>query len=173
MVAFPGETHGTAKHTDAAILTRAFWNRTPARDRRMIRVILHVTWYKQIQQAIVIVVPPGWSGGPTTDSYTGFLCDIGEGTVMIVVVEAILAEIGDIYVGPAVVIIVSDSHAETWRFQNRRFFRPAGTMMEFIETSLLGDIDEHNRRAVDKSACGDRASLGIFYGRVGTASGHS
>ena len=45
--------------------------------------------------------------------------------------------------------------------------------MEFIETSLLGDIDEHNRRAVDKAPCGDRARLGISYGRVGAASGHS
>ena len=32
---------------------------------------------------------------------------------MIVVVEAILAEVGDIHIGPAIVVVVADGHAKS------------------------------------------------------------
>src|SRR5579864_8034827 len=73
---------------------------------------LHVTRNEQIQEAIVVVVAPRGTGGPTTESDTGFLCDIGKGAVVVVVIEAVLAEIGDIEVSPTVIVVISHGHAE-------------------------------------------------------------
>ena len=44
--------------------------------------------------------------------HTGLLRDVGEGAVVVVVVEAVLAEVGDVDVGPAVVVVVADGYAE-------------------------------------------------------------
>ena len=67
---------------------------------------------EEIEAAVAVVVAPGGAGGPVAERDAGFLGDVGEGAVVVVVVEAVLAEVADVDVGPAVVVVVADGHAE-------------------------------------------------------------
>ena len=79
----------------------------------MVGIELHVTWHKQIQQAIPIIVAPSWPCGPTTKSDAGFLSHISEGSIVIVVIETVLSVIRNVNVRPAIIIVIAYSHAES------------------------------------------------------------
>jgi len=71
---------------------------------------------KQVKIAIVVVIAPGRTCRPSAQRDSGLFREIGERAVLIVVVEAVLAEIGNVDVGPAVVIVVADHRAKTQRW---------------------------------------------------------
>src|SRR6185503_13307515 len=79
----------------------------------MCRIELHVSGDKQIGPAIAIVVSPGRPGRPSAQCNSGFLGNVGEGSIVIIVVKAILPKIRNVDVGPSVVVIISDGNAES------------------------------------------------------------
>ena len=83
-----------------------------AGDRRVIGIELHIAWYKQIQQAVAIVVAPGWPGGPTSQANARFLRHIRKRPIVIVMVETVLAVVRHVDIWPAIVVVISYSHAE-------------------------------------------------------------
>ena len=56
---------------------------------------MNVAGNKEIEAAVAVVVAPGCAGRPVAERDAGLFGDIGKGAVVIVVVEAILAEVGD------------------------------------------------------------------------------
>ena len=54
----------------------------------------------------------GLGAGRPVKGCTGFRGDIGEGAVVVVVVEAVLAKVGDVEVGPTVIVVAADGYAE-------------------------------------------------------------
>src|SRR5262249_31951803 len=97
MVAFPWQAarpaHGKV-HT--AILAGAQADSTLPRGRWMVGIEMHVARHKQIQQAISIVVTPGWPRGPPSKTDAGCFSHVGERPIVVVVVETILAIVRDV-----------------------------------------------------------------------------
>ncbi len=75
--------------------------------------VVDVSGNKQIEQPIAIVIAEAGSCGRFSQSDAGLLGDIGERSIVIVAIEAIVAEIGDVEIGPSVVVIVGDGTAVT------------------------------------------------------------
>ncbi len=67
---------------------------------------------EEVEAAIAVVVAPGGAGGPGADGDAGLFGDVGEGAVVVVAIEAVLAEVGDEEIGPAVVVEVADDGAK-------------------------------------------------------------
>ncbi len=76
-------------------------------------VVVNVAGDEEIEAAVAVVVSPGCAGGPVAERHACFFGDVGEGAVVVVVIEAVLAEVADVDVGPAVVVIVGDGDADT------------------------------------------------------------
>ena len=73
---------------------------------------MQVAGDEKIEPAIAVVVAPGCAVAPVAQRHAGFLGHVGEGAVVVVAVEAVLAEVGDKDVGPAVVVKVANGHTE-------------------------------------------------------------
>src|SRR5438067_7125179 len=110
MVALPGQTPWPAKNIKPAKLAGAFRDAVLARERWFIQIELCVAWNKKIESAITVVVAPSRTGRPATECDSGCFGDVGEGSVMIVVVQPVLTEVRDVNVGPAIVIVICDCH---------------------------------------------------------------
>src|ERR1035441_5994660 len=76
-------------------------------DRRIGQVQVNVSVHKEIQSPIAVVVAKGCACGPRADCDACFFRDIGKGSVVVVMVEAVLTVIGYIEVGPAVVVVIA------------------------------------------------------------------
>ena len=79
----------------------------------MSQVPVDITRHKKIQAAIAVIVAESWPRGPVPQGHSRLFGDVGEGAIVIVVVEPVLSKVGDVDVRPAVVIIVPDGDAKT------------------------------------------------------------
>src|SRR6202043_768145 len=146
MVSFAQQSHGTAENVDATILAGAFGNTILAREDRAIEIKAHVSGNEQIKQAVVGVVAPRRTCGPSSHRYTRFFGNIGEGAIMIVVIEAVLAVIGDVNVGPAVIVVISDRRAKT-----PALISDAGLVCDVREGAIVIVVKEGGtRRRLDR-----------------------
>src|SRR6266849_3117468 len=82
------------------------------------------------ESAVAVVVHESAAGAPgfAAAGDVCFFADVGEGAVSIVVIENVLAVVGDVEIVEAVVVIVPDAHA----------LAPAGVS----QASLFGDVGE-------------------------------
>src|SRR5580658_924006 len=86
------------------------------RRGKIFAVVMQISGDKQIQPPIAVVVAPCGAGMPCrriVERYAGLLGNIGKRSVVIVVVEAVLAPVRHKDIGPAVVVVVRNGHAET------------------------------------------------------------
>src|SRR5438477_6988592 len=113
MIAFARQALRPAHHVDAAKLAVAGRKPTFACNWRIVYVELHIPGNEQIKPAIVIVVSPGRAGGPSAYRDARFLGDIGKGSIMIVVIKAVLAKVRDVEIRPPVIVIVGDRDSES------------------------------------------------------------
>src|SRR5947209_4102855 len=81
--------------------------------RGIVGIELGVARHEQIKAPVVIVVAPTGAGRPAVKGNPGFFRDVGKCSVMVVVIQAILAEICDVEVGPAIIVIIADCDAES------------------------------------------------------------
>ncbi len=86
----------------------------------------------------MIVVAPGGSGGPASEGDSGFLGYVGKGAVVVVVEEAVLAEVGDVDVGPSIVVVVADRYTESPAFVGY-----SGFVGEVGEGAVVIVVEEH------------------------------
>ncbi len=85
------------------------------------RVLVHfplaVVRDEQIEQAVVVVVQPGRGGGPHLLAaqgralHPGFVGDVGEGAVAIVVQQLVAGDVRHEEIGPAVVVVIAHGDA--------------------------------------------------------------
>src|SRR5215469_10558527 len=61
----------------------------------------------------MVVVAPGWACRPATQRDSRFLRNVGECSIVIIMVEPVLAKIGHVDIRPAVVVVVRHSHTES------------------------------------------------------------
>ena len=80
--------------------------------REIVAIEVDIAGDEEVEAAVAVVVAPGCPGRPIAEGDAGFFSDVGEGSIMIVVVEAVLAPVGNEQVGPAVVVIVGDSNSK-------------------------------------------------------------
>ena len=71
---------------------------------------------EQVQVPVAVVVSEGRRRGPSRHRDPGPVRDIRETPVAVVAIEPVPAEIGDVEIGPAVVVVVPDDGAETPTF---------------------------------------------------------
>src|SRR5262249_17340699 len=81
-------------------------------DRLAVHVELDVARHEQVEAPVVVVVPPGGSGGPAAQGHAGFFGDVGEGAVVGVAGKPGLAGIRHVQVRPAVVVEIPDRYGE-------------------------------------------------------------
>ena len=95
----------------AAVLAEGIAHGFAAGDGQVVAVEVDVAGDVEIEQAVSVVVAPGRAGRPVAERYAGCFRNISEGSVVIVVVEAVLAVVAHIDVRPAVVVVVGDADA--------------------------------------------------------------
>ena len=100
------------------------------RDGRGGQIEIDVVGDEQIEFAVAVVVHESAAGVPAlaVSGDAGLFADVGEGAVAVVVVENVLAEVGDEQVFEAVVVVVADADA----------LSPAGVG----HAGLCGDVGE-------------------------------
>ena len=76
-------------------------------------VEVHVIRDHEVEMAVAVVVHEGAAGAPGLAGAgdTGFVADVGESAVAVVVVQHVVAVVSDIQVDVAVVVVVTDAHA--------------------------------------------------------------
>src|ERR1035441_8592057 len=74
---------------------------------------MNISGDKQIQPAVAVVIAPGCTIGPVAQRHSSLFRYICKGSVMIVVVETVLAKVGHKYIRPAVIVIVADGDTES------------------------------------------------------------
>ena len=67
---------------------------------------------EEVEASVAVIISEGRSGGPVAEGDTSLFSYVGEGSVVIVVVEAVFPEVGDVDVGPAVIVEIADGYAE-------------------------------------------------------------
>ncbi len=87
--------------------------RTGFRHRRSRQIHIDVVGDEQIEVAVAVVVDECAARVPARAfaRHAGFLADIGESAVAVVVIENVLAEVGDEQIVPAIVVVVADANA--------------------------------------------------------------
>src|SRR5262245_33026152 len=113
MIALARQTARAAHDADSAKLAEARRQAAFAGNGRIVRIELHVAGNEKIEPPVAIVVAPGRAGGPAAQRDSGLFGNVGEGAIVIVVVEPVLAEIRNVEVRPAVVIVVADGNAKS------------------------------------------------------------
>jgi hypothetical protein len=61
----------------------------------------------------MVIVAPGRARGPPSEGHACLLGDVGKSAVAVVVIEAVAAIISHVDVGPAIIIVITHSHAES------------------------------------------------------------
>ena len=102
------ETGRSAGDHHAFVETRA-----GLRHRRGLQVHVDVVGDEEIELAVAIVIDEGAARAPARllACDAGLLADVGEGAVAVVVVENVLAVVGDEQVVAAIVVVVADADA--------------------------------------------------------------
>src|SRR2546430_8106745 len=113
MVGLSRQTSRPTHNGNASKLAKIRRKEALSCDRWMFQIKLQVTWNKQIEQPIVVIITPGRSGRPSPQCYPGLLGDVGESAVVVVVIQAVLAVVGDVDVRPIIVIIVRHGHTKS------------------------------------------------------------
>src|SRR2546423_9007108 len=90
MVALSRQTSRPTHHGNASKLAKSRRKEALSCDRWMFQIKLQVTWNKQIEQPVVVIITPGRSGRPSLQCYPGLLGDVGESAVVVVVIQAVL-----------------------------------------------------------------------------------
>src|SRR5581483_9628404 len=72
---------------------------------------IHVASDKNIEPSVVVVIEEARAGTPVAASNSGFVGDIGKGSVAVVVIKNVAAVAGDVEIFETVVVVVADSHA--------------------------------------------------------------
>ena len=106
-IRFARKSARAALHGDAAVLARL----VPAEIRQMIEIDFDVAADEQIEPAVPIVIGEAAACGPAPGGHTGLLGDVRERAVMVVAVEPIPAQGGDVEVFPAVTVDIGRAHA--------------------------------------------------------------
>ncbi len=98
--------------------------------RNRFGVELEVVGDEEIEAAVAVVIDEGAAGAPTISGMkkSGLLRDIGEGAVAIVVIEDVLAPVGQKQIVEAVVIVVADGNG--------------GGPSVASEAGFFGDVDK-------------------------------
>src|SRR5215472_10549087 len=154
MVALTRQATRTAHHVDPAKLAEAGREVTFAGNGGIVGIELHVTRNKQVEKPVVIVIAPGCTRRPSAHGDSGLIGNIGKSSVVVVVVEAVLAEIGDIYIGPSVVIVIANHSAE------------APPLVSY--SSLVGDVSECAVVIIVEQHRARRSLLAFERGKRGT-----
>ena len=80
---------------------------------RVIDVVMHVSRNKKIQAAVAVEVAKRRSRRPVAERHPCFLGNIGEGAIMIVAIQPVLAKIRYVEIGPSIIVVISYGNAET------------------------------------------------------------
>src|SRR5438445_5629090 len=127
MIFLAGSPQRPAEDIDPAVLTRAFRKAAFPRKNRMIDVVLHVARHEKIKKAVMIIVAPCGTCGPATKTDTSFSGNVSKSAIVIVVIQPILAVVGDVDVRPSIVVVVADGNAKAPPFVgNTSFFGNVG-----------------------------------------------
>ena len=106
MVPFTLQAARTAHHLHPAVLAESKVDGLCPGKRRIGQVKLKVAGHEKVQPPVAVVVAEGCARGPRADCDAGFFRDIRKGSVVVIVVKAVLPIIGYIQVRPAVIVVI-------------------------------------------------------------------
>src|SRR5450432_1110132 len=109
MIAFARQSTRTAHDTGATELAKGNCVRSATRRRRQMgHIPVDITGNEEIQFAVSIVIAESGSGRPVPERDARSFGYVTKRPIVIVVVKAILSVVGDVDVGPAVIVVVAD-----------------------------------------------------------------
>ncbi len=141
MIALARQTARTTHHVNPTKLAEPRRDAAFAGDRRIVGIEFDVAGNKQVEEAIVVVIAPGCARRPSAQRDSSLFSDVGESTVMIVVVEPVLAEIGNVDIGPAIVIVIADHNAKA-----PTLIGHSGLISHVGESAIVIVVEQHRPR---------------------------
>ena len=111
MVGFTFQAARSAHHLHTAELAQR--RAVVARNRLVRHIVVNVAGHKEIEAPVAVVISPRGSRRPVAQRHAGLLGNVGERAVMVVVIKPVLAEVADIDIRPAVVVIIRNSNADS------------------------------------------------------------
>src|SRR3954462_6666071 len=112
MIVLASESARSEEDADTPVLAVIRYDGVGAGRRRVVEVVDSVARHEEVKAPVAIVVSEGGAGGPASKRDSRLLSNIGEGPVVIVMVETIFSQVGDIQVGPAIVVVVAHSDSD-------------------------------------------------------------
>src|SRR5271168_3862291 len=107
MIALPLQPARAAQSVHPTKLAVAQTNGLRSRIRRMADVVVNIPGDEEVEPTVPVIVSKRRSSRPIPQRYSCLLCYVGESPVVIVVIQAILAEVGDIDIRPAIIVVIS------------------------------------------------------------------
>src|SRR5882762_2239589 len=151
VIRFAGKSPRAAHDGNPAKFAEALWQSSTSRNRWIVEIKFHVTGNEQIQVAIVVVVSPGGSRGPSSQGDSSLFCHVRESSIMIIVIQAVLTVIRHVDIRPTVIVIIADSDSESPALVGyARLIRHIG------ECAVMIVMEEHgSRRRLFSFQCPD------------------
>src|SRR5882762_4565955 len=155
MVGLSRQTSRPAHHCNAAKLAKIGRNYPLSCDRWMIKIKLHVSWNKQIEPPVVVIITPRRSCRPSPQCHPSLLGDVGKSAVVVVVIQPVLAVVCDVDVRPAVIIVVPHGHAKS-----PAFVRDARLFGDIGKSAVMVIVEQHgSRRSLLPFQCRHRGTI--------------
>src|ERR1019366_9253404 len=106
VVRLAGEPAGTTFHRYAAHLAKGRNRRSCFGTWLVLDVVMDISRDIEVKPAVAVVIAPGCTVRPVAQRHSSLFRNIGKGSVMIVVVKTVLAEVGYKNIWPAVIVVM-------------------------------------------------------------------
>src|SRR5580692_882512 len=119
----------------------------------VVQTVLTVVGDEKVVEAVIVVVADAHALSPAGEFQSRCLGDVGEGSVMVVVVQVASwlgtsllrlvhgRAVHEKYVGPAVVVVIKNGYATTCGFDNELLGVGSSVYVFHVESGLLGHVN--------------------------------
>src|ERR1700722_7707272 len=77
----------------------------------MVYIIVNIPGNEEVKSAVSVIISKGGTCRPVPQLDASLLCYVSKGSVVVVVIEPVLAKVGDVDIRPAVIVVVSNGNA--------------------------------------------------------------
>ena len=142
MVLLSVQTARTAHHALSSVPAGLALHLGTARYGGIIKIKLDITGDEKIEAAIAVVVAERCACGPASQRDASSFADVSKSSIVVVMIQVVLAKIGYVYVRPAVVVEIAHRDAESpsivGRTGSSRDIRKSPVMIVMEQSSPRG-----------------------------------
>ena len=151
----------------------------------VVEPVLAEVRYINVRPPVVVVVSHDYTEAPAFVRDAGLFRNIRECAVMIVVQQhgarrRFLAlqrgesrAIQQVNVQPAIVVVIEQRYAGSWRLENRPFLRRSRAMMEYVDAGRMRHVHKNDRRVINEASGRNRSRKRVPHRSVRRACAHA